>query len=95
MVTVNDDCRIVHGGGHTLGVANEVCRLVHSWQVNVVAIARVVEATLNLMDMQAGDVPATWADARLLKELTGYAPQTDIRTGIEQFVAWYRDYYQI
>ena len=33
------------------------------------------------------------ADATLLKELTGYAPQTDVREGIRQFVAWYRDYY--
>ncbi|AWW73157.1 UDP-glucuronate 5-epimerase [Erythrobacter sp. KY5] len=53
------------------------------------------EAVKNFMPMQKGDVPATWADATLLKELTGYAPQTDIRTGVKQFVAWYRDYYQI
>jgi UDP-glucuronate 4-epimerase len=38
-------------------------------------------------------VPATWADATLLQTLTGYRPQTDIRDGITQFVAWYRDYY--
>lgn len=50
-------------------------------------------ATRNLMEMQKGDVPATWADATLLQTLTGYRPQTDIRDGITQFVAWYRDYY--
>ncbi|MEA1618716.1 GDP-mannose 4,6-dehydratase [Erythrobacter sp. T5W1-R] len=53
------------------------------------------EAIRNYMPMQAGDVPATWADASLLKELTGYAPQTPLREGVRQFVAWYRDYYQI
>ena len=53
------------------------------------------EAVRNFMPMQKGDVPATWADATLLKELTGYAPQTDIRTGVKHFVAWYRDYYQV
>jgi UDP-glucuronate 4-epimerase len=53
------------------------------------------EAVKNFMPMQKGDVPATWADATLLKELTGYAPQTDVREGIARFVAWYRDYYQI
>ncbi|MFL0355220.1 SDR family NAD(P)-dependent oxidoreductase [Erythrobacter sp. GH1-10] len=53
------------------------------------------EAIRNLMPMQKGDVPATWADATLLMELTGYAPQTDVRDGIRQFVAWYRDYYEI
>lgn len=50
-------------------------------------------AIRNYMDMQPGDVPATWADAELLRALTAYAPQTDIREGVKQFVAWYRDYY--
>ena len=53
------------------------------------------EAVKNFMPMQKGDVPATWADATLLKELTGYTPQTDVREGIRQFVAWYRDYYDV
>ncbi|MEL7318979.1 MAG: NAD-dependent epimerase/dehydratase family protein [Pseudomonadota bacterium] len=53
------------------------------------------EAIKNFMPMQKGDVPATWADATLLKELTGYAPQTDVRIGIRHFVAWYRDYYNV
>lgn len=51
------------------------------------------KAIRNYMPMQAGDVPATWANAELLKRLTGYRPQTDYRHGIEQFVAWYREYY--
>ena len=53
------------------------------------------DAVRNYMPMQKGDVPATWADATLLKELTGYTPQTDVREGIRQFVAWYRDYYEV
>jgi len=53
------------------------------------------EAVRNYMPMQKGDVPATWADASLLKALTGYAPQTGVREGIRQFVAWYRDYYRV
>ncbi|MBO6758652.1 MAG: GDP-mannose 4,6-dehydratase [Roseibium sp.] len=52
-------------------------------------------AKQNLMDIQPGDVPATWADASLLQSLTGYRPRTGIRDGVEQFVAWYRDYYQV
>lgn len=51
------------------------------------------EATRNLMPMQAGDVPATWADAELLKHLTGYAPKTRVPEGVKAFVDWYRDYY--
>lgn len=50
------------------------------------------KAVRNYMDIQPGDVPATWADASLLRSLTGYAPQTDVREGVKRFVAWYRDY---
>jgi UDP-glucuronate 4-epimerase len=52
-------------------------------------------ATRNMMPMQAGDVPATWADASLLQTLTGYKPQTNVRDGVQAFVDWYRDYYEV
>lgn len=52
-------------------------------------------AIRNYMEMQPGDVPATWADASLMQTLTGYRPQTDVREGMKNFVAWYRDYYQV
>ncbi len=52
-------------------------------------------AILNMMPMQAGDVPATWADSTLLNRLTDYRPQTDIAEGVARFVAWYRDYHGI
>ena len=52
-------------------------------------------AERNLMPMQAGDVPATWADADLLKSLTGYAPKTSVREGVANFVRWYRQFYQV
>jgi UDP-glucuronate 4-epimerase len=50
-------------------------------------------AVRNYMDMQPGDVPATWADATLLQSLTGYRPRTDFREGVREFVDWFRDYY--
>ena len=53
-----------------------------------------IEAQKNFMDMQAGDVPATWADASLLMRLTGYKPQTSVQDGVAAFVDWYRDYYR-
>ncbi|WP_208347314.1 SDR family NAD(P)-dependent oxidoreductase [Pseudaestuariivita rosea] len=53
------------------------------------------QATQNLMPMQPGDVPATWADAELLKKLTGYAPQTELADGVTAFVEWYREYYRV
>jgi UDP-glucuronate 4-epimerase len=45
------------------------------------------------MEMQKGDVPATWASSDLLHSLTGYRPATDVRDGVKAFVAWYREYY--
>jgi UDP-glucuronate 4-epimerase len=47
------------------------------------------------MDMQKGDVPATWADASLLNRLTGYRPQTNIEEGGQAFVRWYREYFNV
>lgn len=52
------------------------------------------DAIRNYLPMQSGDVPATWANADLLRELTGYGPQTNIRDGVAAFVDWFRDYYR-
>ncbi len=52
-------------------------------------------AIRNMMPMQTGDVPATWADATLLQRLTGYRPRTPFREGVARFVRWYRDYHDI
>ncbi len=52
-------------------------------------------AVRNLMEMQKGDVPRTWADARLLAELVGPAPKTPLTEGVARFVEWYRDYYRV
>lgn len=52
-------------------------------------------AIRNLMEMQKGDVPATWADNRLLTRLTGYRPETGIEAGMAAFVAWYREHYGV
>jgi UDP-glucuronate 4-epimerase len=49
----------------------------------------------NMMEMQKGDVPATWANTDLLEALTGYRPNTPISEGIRDFVAWYRDHYRV
>lgn len=51
------------------------------------------EAKLNLMDIQPGDVPATWADASLLAALVGELPRTALDEGVRRFVAWYRSYH--
>ena len=50
------------------------------------------KAMRRMTEMQQGDVRATWADTTLLRRLTGYAPETDIRDGMARFVEWYRGY---
>ena len=47
-------------------------------------------AQRNLMSIQPGDVPATWADASLIEALVGQLPRTDIRDGVKRFVEWYQ-----
>lgn len=53
------------------------------------------DAIKNMMDMQPGDVPATWSDTSLLTALTGFAPGTELSQGIPEFVTWYRQYYDV
>ncbi len=47
------------------------------------------KARLNMLPMQPGDVMRTSASPALLKALTGYQPDTDIRTGLTKFIEWY------
>ena len=47
-----------------------------------------------LVGMQPGDVPITYADSRALEEDYGFRPTIDIRTGLRRFAEWYRDYYK-
>ena len=48
----------------------------------------------NMLPMQQGDVPRTFASPELLKHLTGYCPQTGLAQGMSAFTNWYRDYYR-
>jgi len=50
-------------------------------------------AQKKFMDIQLGDVPATYANIDDLYEAVGFYPKTDIKTGIRRFVGWYQDYY--
>ena len=53
------------------------------------------KAEKEMLPMQKGDVPDTFADVEALVNDTGYRPKTDIATGIGQFVDWYRDFYKV
>jgi UDP-glucuronate 4-epimerase len=52
-------------------------------------------AKRNLLPIQAGDVPATYADVDDLARDVGFKPATSIEDGVSNFVGWYRDYYRI
>lgn len=54
-----------------------------------------VVAEKNFMPMQAGDVPATYANSTALMDWVGFKPETTIEHGISEFVDWYRDYYKV
>jgi len=54
-----------------------------------------IKAQKNLLPLQDGDVPATYADVDALRDWVGFTPATGIRTGIGRFVAWFRDYYRV
>jgi UDP-glucuronate 4-epimerase len=52
------------------------------------------QAEKNMMDIQPGDVPATYADVQDLVDNLGYKPDTSIREGIDAFIDWYQKYYE-
>lgn len=52
-------------------------------------------AEKNLLPMQPGDVPATYADISELKAAIGFEPKTPLDDGIKRFVAWYREFYRV
>ena len=63
--------------------------------INVIEDCLGKKATMNLMDIQPGDVPATCADVDDLMKDVGFKPDTPIEEGISRFVEWYRGYYKL
>ncbi|WP_201313973.1 NAD-dependent epimerase [Dyella sp. EPa41] len=53
------------------------------------------KATMELLPLQAGDVPDTEADVTDLIQAVGYRPQVSVETGVANFVRWYREYYRV
>lgn len=69
--------------------------------VTLMRFIEIIEETLgkkakkNLLPMQPGDVPATYADIEDLKRDVGFEPKTTLEEGIPKFIAWYKDYFNI
>jgi UDP-glucuronate 4-epimerase len=73
----------------------------NSQPVELMRYIEVLEDTLgrkaekNMLPMQPGDVPDTFADVEDLISEVGYRPATPVEVGIPRFVAWYLDYYRM
>jgi UDP-glucuronate 4-epimerase len=91
--------------GGTLDPASSTApwRIYNIGNNQTVEIRRIVEllelelgrkAKIELMPMQPGDVPETWADIDDLMRDVGFRPATPIEQGVRDFVAWYRDYHR-
>ena len=52
-----------------------------------------IEAEKNMMPMQPGDVPKTWADVDDLFEYIDFKPKVGVKEGIKNFIDWYKNYY--
>jgi len=72
---------------------NNPVELMHLIATLEQALGRTAEK--NMLPIQPGDVPATYADVEALVQDVGFAPRTSIETGVANFVAWYRDYYRV
>jgi UDP-glucuronate 4-epimerase len=79
----------------------ELFNLGNSKTVELMELIKIIEEELgteakkNLLPLQPGDVPETYADIEKTKKMLAFNPKTSIRTGIKRFLDWYHDYYEI
>jgi len=71
---------------------NRPVELLHYIEVLEDCLGR--KAEKNLLPLQVGDVPDTWADSEELVRDVGYRPSTPVEEGVARFVEWYLDYYK-
>jgi UDP-glucuronate 4-epimerase len=72
---------------------NQPVTLMHFIEAIEKAVGK--KAIKNMMPLQPGDVPATYADVDALARDVGFRPATTIENGVNRFVAWYRQYYKV
>jgi len=72
---------------------NQPVELMHYIEVLEECLGK--KAEKNMLPLQPGDVPATYADVTDLVRDVGYKPDMSVEQGIANFVAWYKDYYQV
>jgi UDP-glucuronate 4-epimerase len=78
-----------------------IYNLGNSRPVDLMAFIRILESVLgkkarmNLLPLQPGDVPGTYADIEDLAHDIGFRPDTPVEVGVRKFVEWYREYYRV
>ena len=72
---------------------NQPVELLHYIEVLENCLGR--KAEKNLLPLQPGDVPDTYADVTDLVDETGYNPETTVEEGVRRFVEWYAEYYEV
>jgi len=80
-------CAVLNLGNHRAEKLTDMIR--------ILAAALGVKPRLELLPMQAGDVPETYADIELAHRLLGFKPVTPLAEGIPRFVEWYRKYHEL
>lgn len=92
------------GAAPDSGTSKAPWRIYNIGNSNPVVLSRYIEvleqclgkkAKKNLLPLQAGDVPDTYADVEDLKNDVGYSPSTTVEVGVKRFVDWYLDYYAV
>jgi UDP-glucuronate 4-epimerase len=80
-----EDCEVINLGNHRPENLMDM--------VEALADALGVEPRIEMLPMQPGDVPATYADIDAAARKLDFEPKTSIAEGIPKFVAWYREYH--
>ena len=80
-----DTCEVINLGNHQSEKLTDMIR--------IIADTLGVTPEMEMLPMQPGDVPATYADITRARKKLGFEPVTPIRVGIPRFIAWYRDYH--
>jgi UDP-glucuronate 4-epimerase len=73
--------------------SNKPCELMRYIEIIEECVGK--KAEMNMLPLQPGDVPATYADVDALIKDVDYKPNTSIEEGVAKFVEWYRDFYKV
>ncbi len=100
-INERDDWKEIEGDSLSHVAPFRVINIGNSEKVRLMDYIEAIENAIgrkikrNYMDIQPGDVPASWADCQLLQNLVDYQPRTSVQDGVNRFVDWYREYYEV